>query len=161
VALIENKTDVKHLSNFKRLILASIVAVLWSSIVIGQTASSNTSSGASVSVAASTATSQSPDRAITGRGSQGSIPVFTSPSAIGPSALFQSPIGYIGVGTTTPETTFRVVNNENSINQFGLEPIGIYATASSSINNTAAIRGDFLASSGYGYGVEGLTYGKS
>ena len=102
--------------------------------------------------------SKSHDWFITGVGTSGSIPVFTAPFEIGDSALFQSPLGYVGIGTSTPDTKFRVSNNETSVNQFGLEPIGIYGTVTSSVDNSAAIRGDSLATSGVGYGVEGISF---
>jgi hypothetical protein len=154
----KNKAIAVCRSDVRRAILASMVAMLWCSIGMGQTASSNTNSGESAKSSASVPTAKSHDREITGRGNNGSIPVFTSPTALGASVLFQSPLGYVGLGTSTPETTFRVVNNEDSINQFNLTPIGIYSTVTSSIDNSTAIRGDFLATSGFGYGVEGLTF---
>lgn len=115
-------------------------------------------SGFKATTPANIPNSKSHDWFVTGVGTSGSIPVFTAPFEIGDSALFQSPLGYVGIGTSTPETKFRVSNNDTSINQFGLEPIGIYGTVTSSVDNSAAIRGDSLATSGVGYGVEGISF---
>jgi hypothetical protein len=99
-----------------------------------------------------------PDFLIVGHGTPGTIPQFVAPFKLADSALFQSQNGYLGLGTVTPVSTFNVVNNETSSNQFGLGPYGIYATMNNStVNFSAAIRGDSLASTGGGNGVIGLT----
>lgn len=99
-----------------------------------------------------------PDFIIVDHGSAGSIPQFVAPFKLADSVLFQAPNGYLGLGTVTPVSTFNVVNNETSNNQFGLQPYGIYATLNNStINFSAAIRGDSLATTGEGSGVIGLT----
>jgi hypothetical protein len=69
-----------------------------------------------------------PDWFIVGHGTAGSIPLFVAPFKLADSTLFQSQNGYLGLGTVTPVSTFNVVNNETSNNQFGLQPYGIYAT---------------------------------
>jgi hypothetical protein len=100
-----------------------------------------------------------PDFLIVGHGTPGTIPQFVAPFKLADSALFQSQNGYLGLGTATPVSTFNVVNNETSINQFGVGPYGIYATLNNStVSFSAAIRGDSLASAGDGNGVIGLTY---
>jgi hypothetical protein len=54
----------------------------------------------------------------------------------------------VGIGTTTPGGTLRIVNPSNSLNNFGLEPYAKYATVNSDINFSAAVRGESLATSG-------------
>jgi hypothetical protein len=141
-------------------ILCGMALTFMHGVALGQSPNvpSPAQSGFKATTPPNVPSSTSHDWFITGVGTSGSIPVFTAPLEIGDSALYQSPLGYVGIGTSTPETKFRVVNNENSINQFNLTPIGIYATVTSSINNTTGIRGDYLATTGFGYGVEGITF---
>ena len=141
-------------------ILCGVTLMFMHGVALGQSPNipSPAQSGFKATTPPNVPSSKSHDSFITGVGTSGSISVFTAPFEIGDSALFQSPLGYVGIGTSTPETKFRVVNDENSINQFNLTPIGIYATVTSSINNTTGIRGDYLATTGFGYGVEGITF---
>jgi hypothetical protein len=98
-----------------------------------------------------------PDWFIVGHGTAGNIPLFVAPFKLADSALFQSQNGYLGLGTVTPVSTFNVVNNETSNNQFNLQPYGIYATLNNStVNFSAAVRGDSLATTGGTAGVIGL-----
>lgn len=99
-----------------------------------------------------------PDWFIVGHGTAGSIPLFVAPFKLADSTLFQTQNGNLGLGTVTPVSTFNVVNNETSNNQFGLQPYGIYGTLNNSaVNFSAAIRGDSMATTGGGNGVIGLT----
>jgi hypothetical protein len=99
-----------------------------------------------------------PDWFIVGHVTAGFIPLFVAPFKLADSSLFQSQNGYLGRETVTLVSTFNVANNETSNNQFGLQPYGIYATLNNStVNFSAAIRGDSMATTGGGNGVIGLT----
>lgn len=108
---------------------------------------------------AAIAAAQDDDNVISGSGTTNFVPQFLSAHRIGNSNIFQSPSGNVGIGTTTPDSTLRIVNTGNSVNPVGVpEPYGIYTTLNNStINFSAAIRGDSLATTGGGNGVIGLT----
>ena len=94
---------------------------------------------------------------ITGNGTTNTIPQFTGSTTIGDSPIIQWS-GNIGIGTTTPDSTLRVINpSDTPFN--GLQPYAIYGTGESTIPFSAAIRGDALATTGGASGVIGLTYG--
>jgi len=96
---------------------------------------------------------------IEGYGTPGHIPVFTGSHRVGNSAMFESG-GNIGIGTTTPDSTLTVRNFSNSLTSTGIQPQAIYAALqNSTINFSAAIRGDSLPTTGGGIGVIGLAYG--
>jgi len=66
---------------------------------------------------AAIAAAQDDDNVISGKGTANFIPPFLSAHRIGNSNIFQSPTtGNIGIGTTTPDSTFRVFNSSNSLN---------------------------------------------
>jgi hypothetical protein len=109
-------------------------------------------------VLASTASAQTSSEEIGGGGTPNSIARFTGTHKIGNSSIFQSPSGNIGIGTPGPDSTLSVVNFSNSLTADGLQPYAIYGYLNNStINFSAAIRGDSLATTGGGIGVIGLT----
>src|SRR5277367_3439108 len=116
--------SVREVGIARRVVLAAMAATLWISAAAGQSPSSSSSAAGT----ASTATASNKDSLIVGHGTPGNLARFKNPFELGDSALFQSSLGYVGIGTTTPETTFRVINNEDSVNPFNLTPIGIYGT---------------------------------
>jgi len=94
---------------------------------------------------------------VTGSGTTNTIPQFTSSTSIGNSPIFEFN-GNIGIGISNPASTLQVVNTSTSSDQFGFQPYAIVASQISTINFSAAIRGDSLATSGGGNGVLGLTF---
>lgn len=108
---------------------------------------------------AATASAQTFCEEIGGGGTSDSIAMFTGRCKVGNSNIFQSPTtGNIGIGNTNPDSTLSVFNFSNSLTA-GLEPYAINAVLfNSTINFSAAIRGDALASSGGVGGVIGLSY---
>ena len=102
--------------------------------------------------------SQNEDDGIGGAGTPNFIAKFSGKHTIANSNIFQSPTtGNLGIGTTTPDSTLTIWNFTDSLTD-GLEPYAIYgALFNSTINFSAAIRGDSLATNGGGNGVIGLT----
>ena len=58
-------------------------------------------------------TQQLPAGAVSGSGTANFVPLWTAPKALGNSVIFQSTIGDVGVGTTTPGSKLDVVGNIN------------------------------------------------
>ncbi len=107
---------------------------------------------------ASTASAQTFCEEIGGGGTPDSIARFTGRCKVGNSNIFQSPTGSIGIGTFNPDSTLTVANSSNSPTANGLPPYAIYGYLNSStVNFSAAIRGDSLATTGNGIGVIGVT----
>jgi hypothetical protein len=73
----------------------------------GTTGSSATASTSSTSAP----TGVTPDVALTGSGTAGYLPLWTSSSNLGNSGIFQASNGFIGIDTTTPATGVDVANN--------------------------------------------------
>ena len=94
---------------------------------------------------------------VTGSGTSGNIAKFTGSSSIGNSVMIESN-GNIGIGTPGPVSPLTVINFSDSLTPQGLQPYAIYGFLNNStIDFSAAIRGDSLAAAGGGIGVIGLT----
>lgn len=94
---------------------------------------------------------------VTGSGTSGNIAKFTGSSTIGNSVMIESN-GNIGIGTPGPVSPLTVINFSDSLTPQGLQPYAIYGFLNNStIDFSAAIRGDSLAAAGGGIGVIGLT----
>src|SRR5215471_9000489 len=94
---------------------------------------------------------------VTGSGTAGNIAKFTGPSTVANSVMVESN-GNIGIGTPSPNSSLSVINFRNSLTPDGLQPYAIYGYLNNStIDFSAAIRGDSLATEGGGVGVLGLT----
>ena len=107
---------------------------------------------------ASTASAQTCEE-IGGGGTPNSIARFTGRCKVGNSNILQSLTGNIGIGTLNPDSTLSVVNPSDSLTTDGLQPYAIYGYLNNStINFSAAIRGDSLATTGGGIGVIGVGY---
>ena len=107
---------------------------------------------------ASTASAQTFCEEIGGGGTPNSIARFTGTCKVGNSTIFQSPSGNIGIGTPGPVSPLTVINFSDSLTPQGLQPYAIYGFLNNStIDFSAAIRGDSLAPAGGGIGVIGLT----
>jgi hypothetical protein len=97
-------------------------------------ASSATSSGATSGAASQTAATSgvTPDAgAVTGSGTAGYLPLWTSASNLGNSGIFELSNGFIGIDTATPATGVDVANNMIVRGGFTMPPEGT-ATASTS-----------------------------
>src|SRR5437879_9866221 len=104
-----------------------------------------------------TAFAQSGSEEIGGAGTLNFIARFSGTHRISNSTIFQSPSGNIGIGTPNPDSTLTVANSSNSPTANGLPPYAIYGYLNSStVNFSAAIRGDSLATTGNGIGVIGV-----
>ena len=107
---------------------------------------------------AATVLAQGVDEEIEGVGTTNFIARFLNAHKIGNSSIFQSPNGNIGIGTTPPDSTLSVFSLSNSLTADGLQPYAIAGVLNNStINFSAAIRGDALASSGGVAGVNGVS----
>jgi hypothetical protein len=94
---------------------------------------------------------------VTGSGTSGNIAKFTGSSSIGNSVMIETN-GNIGIGTPGPVSPLTVINFSDSLTPQGLQPYAIYGFLNNStIDFSAAIRGDSLATTGGGIGVIGLT----
>jgi hypothetical protein len=89
---------------------------------------------------------------IQGFGTAGNVPVFIGPVTVGNSSLYQLN-GNVGIGTTAPDFPLDVVSTID-----GSQTYALYASGNSTINFSAAIRGDSLPATGQGSGVIGVTY---
>jgi hypothetical protein len=74
----------------------------------GAAAPASSPASASGSTPVSNAAPASPAPAVSGSGTTGSIPLWTSSTTLGNSALFQNSAGNVGIGTLTPTQTFEV-----------------------------------------------------
>jgi len=94
---------------------------------------------------------------VTGNGTSGNLAKFTGSSTVANSVIIESN-GNIGIGTPGPVSPLTVINFSDSLTPQGLQPYAIYGFLNNStIDFSAAIRGDSLASAGGGIGVMGLT----
>jgi hypothetical protein len=98
---------------------------------------------------------QSPPRVILGDGETGYLPVFSSPSAIGDSNIFQSTTGYIGIGTTDPIAAMHVFSN-NPVGPPGYGPITMWVE--SSVDNAQGAIYAVASSPAGGIAVNGESY---
>jgi hypothetical protein len=90
---------------------------------------------ASTSVAAqAAATGVTSDAALTGSGTAGFLPLWTTASNLGSSGIFQSSGGLIGINTATPAVTLDVAGNMYIRGGFTMPAQGT-ATASTSFNS--------------------------
>ncbi len=95
---------------------------------------------------------------VTGSGTTNTIPKFTGSTSVGDSPIVEFN-GNIGIGISNPASTLHILNTSSSSDQFGFQPYAVYGVLSNStINFSAAIRGDSVATTGGGNGVVGLTF---
>jgi hypothetical protein len=106
------------------------------------------------------APSHDDNAAIHGSGTINFIPKFTSPRSIGPSNIFQSPGGNIGIGTTAPIFPVHVFSNSFAPPAGQDYPVALFVEGSGTSNSTTVIGIEGLASAGSGrnIGVDGVTY---
>ncbi len=75
-----------------------------------------------------------PDVTLTGSGTAGYLPLWTSASNLSSSGIFQASNGFLGIGTTTPATGVDIANNMIVRGGFTMPPEGT-ATASTSFTS--------------------------
>jgi hypothetical protein len=101
-----------------------------SAFLLAPTASVGGSGAATTSGAEqTTASGVTPDVTLTGAGTTGYLPLWTTASNIGNSGIFQASNGFIGIDTATPATGVDVANNMIVRGGFTMPPEGT-ATAS-------------------------------